>query len=226
MSDPIAEAVARRWKLAAASSWYDDAPSDIDFDSVATYFRDDTRRAKSYKLKCAYLAEIYQRLAEPLETPELAVFADRMGQRVKDLDQLMLRVQEGVKLTPKAQKEFEQLLEDLADGKPIRGGYIEAVYDLPSVGAILKIAKEANKIQSRLVTEDDESHIDWILEEYIGSEAGVFRKIEKNGEPLLGWFTGEFSGVWTLFGFLKYLVDEKYIKDMVDSIRAEREDST
>lgn len=221
MSDPLVESVAHRWKQAASSSWYDEA-KEIDPDSVAGYFREDTRLVKSYKIKCAYLAEIYRGLASPLEAPKIAVFADRMDQRVKDLDQLMLKVQEGMNLVPKARKEFDQLLEDLAGGKPHRGGLIEAVYDLPSIEAILKIAKEANNIQSRLVKEDDDYHIDWTLEEYLGSEAGVQRKIEKNGEPLQGWFVDEFSGVWTLFGFIRYLVDPKYIQDSIEGIRAER----
>ena len=220
MSD-LVESVARRWKQAAAS-WFEDT-EEIDFDSVAGYFKEDTRLVKGYKIKCAYLAGIYRNLAVPLEAPKISIFADRMDQRVQDLDQLMVMVQEGVRLTPKAQGEFEQLLEDLADGKPRRGGLIEAVYDLPSIEAILKIAKEANKIQSRLVREDDDQYIDWILEEYLGSEAGVSRKIEKNGEPLRGWFAEGFSGVWALFGFVKYLVDPKYIQDNVDEIRAERD---
>jgi hypothetical protein len=184
---------------------------------------EDTRLVKGYKAKCSYLAGVYRNIAVPLEAPKIAVFADRMDQRVKDLDQLMVLVQEGVRLTSKAQDEFVQLTEDLAEGKPRRGGLIEAVYDLPSIEAILKISKEANKIQSRLVREDDDYHIDWVLEEYIGSESGVSRKIEKNGDPLRGWFTEGFSGVWTLFGFVKYLVDEKYIQDSVDEIRKERE---
>lgn len=223
MSDPVVEAVARRWKQAATSSWYEDAPSDIDFDSVAGYLRDDLRLVKGYKIKCAYLAGIYRGLVGPLEAPKIAVFADRMDQRVKDLDQLMPMVQAGVALISKAQKEFDQLIEDLADNKPHRGGLIEAVYDLPSIEALLKVAKEANKIQSRLVREDDDYHIDWTLEEYLGPEAGIQRKIEKNGEPLRGWFTEGFSGVWTLFGFIKYLVDERYIGDLVESARKERE---
>lgn len=72
--DPIV----RRWKQSAVSSWYEDAPVDIDLDSVESYIREGVRLVKGYKAKCTYLAGIYRGLAGPLETPVIATYADRM----------------------------------------------------------------------------------------------------------------------------------------------------
>lgn len=224
MSDPIVEAVARRWKLASDVTWFTDA-EEIDFDSVAGYFKDDSKLVRWYKAKCVYLAPIFRSLAAPLEAPALSKYADLMDKRVTEVDQLMTLVGEGVKLTKRAQEEFDQLLEDLADEKPRRGGLIEAVHDLPAIEAIMKVAKEAGNLHDRLTKEDDDTLIDWTLEEYLGPESGIQRKIEKAGEPMRGWFAGgsNFSGAGTLYGFVKYLTDPKYIQDNVDQIRADRE---
>jgi hypothetical protein len=163
-------------------------------------------------------------LAGPLEAPILDKYADLVTKRLVEIDQLMTLLEEGVKLTKKAQNEFDQLLDDIAHRKLHSSGLVEAVYSLPSIEAIMGIAKKAGVIHDRLTAEDDDSLIDWTLEEYVGSEAGIQGKIEKAGEPLRGWFAGgsNFSGVGTLYGFVKYLADPAYIQDSVDGIRKEQ----
>lgn len=227
MSDPIAEAVARRWKVASDATWLTDA-EEIDLDSALGYFRDDTRLIKGYKAKCAYLAPIYRKLAEPLEAPSLAKYADLIDKRVTEVDQLMALLGDGVKLFKKAQGEFDKLLVSLANGEPHRGGLIEVVYNLPTIVAIMKIASEAGKLHDKLTKEDDDGLVDWTLEEYLGPEAGIQRKIEKNGEPMRGWFAGgsNFVGAGVLYGFVRYFSDPEYIQSNVDEIRAEREATT
>jgi len=222
MSDPIVKAVAHRWKLvASAHNWIDEAEQ-LDSHAAINNLKQDFRNVKGYKTKCAYLAQIYRKLAEPLETPEIAEYADLMDQRVKDVDQLISMLQGSEKLIAKAEKEFDQLIEDIAKGKKLRGGYIEAVYDLPSMRAILALANEADNLQSRLDTEDNEGSIDWTLEEYLGVEARVYKKIDKTGGFLLGWFAERnFSGVWALYGFLKYHIDSKLLEDLVESAKSE-----
>jgi len=222
MSDPIVEVVVLRYKK-AAESWLTETSDQLPLEDAEVYIREDVKLVRWYKAKCLYLVPIFRRLAEPLEAPQILVSADRIEKRVQELDQLMALVQEGAKLFKKAQSEFDQLIEDLADKKPRRGGLIEAVYDLPSIESILKVAKDARKIQDRFVREDDDYHIDWVLEEYLGSEAGIGKKIEKNGANLNGWFTDRFVGVWVLYGFVKYFVDTDYIQSMVDEVRSNKE---
>jgi hypothetical protein len=223
MSDPIIEAVERRWKRTAATSWYDGAQK-LDAEDAISSLKYDVRIVKSYKAKCVYIAQIFRNLAGPLETPKIAQYADLIDQRIQDVDQLMSILRGGDQLIAKATKEFDQLIEDLATGKKLTGGYIEAIYDLPSMTATLKMANKANEIQSRLHIEDNEAEIDWTLEEYLGGEAKIYHKLENNGGPLNAWFAGgsEFMGVWALYGFLKYHLDGKYIEDLVGTARAKR----
>lgn len=221
MPDPIVEAVVIRYKK-ATESWFTSTTDQLPLDDAKVYIKDDTKLVRGYKAKCVYLSKIFRSLAGPLETPQIAVFADRIDKRVQDLDQLMGLVQEGAKLLDKAQGEFDQLIEDIADRKPRRGGLLEAIYDLPSIDAILKIALEAREIQDRFVKEDDDYHIEWVLEEYIGPESGIQRKIERAGESMNGWFTDRFSGVYALYGFVKYFIDTDYIQSMVKEVISDR----
>ena len=222
MSDRIVEAVVLRYKM-AAENWFSLTNDQLPLEDAEVYVKEDVKLVRGYKAKCVYLAQIFRKLAEPLESPQISVFADRIEKRVQELDQLMDLVQRGSKLFKKAQDEFDQLIEDIADRKPRRGGLIEAVYALPSIDAIFGIAEEARKIQDRFVKEDEEGRIDWVLEEYIGSESGVGKKLEKNGSYLSGWFTDRFSGVWALYGFVKYFGDIDYIQSMVDESRSNKE---
>lgn len=221
MSDLVVVKVVHRWKQANTSSWFDDAEQ-LDAESAINYLRSDFRQIKGYKAKCTYLAQIYRNLAGPLETPQIAEYADKIDQRLKDVDQLMTLLQGSDKVITKAEKEFDQLIENIAKGEKLRGGYIEAVYDLPSMKALLKKALEADKIQSRLQAEDNEVEIDWTLEDYLGGEAKIYSKIERNGSSLYGWFadSSDFKGVWALYGFLKYHLDTKYIEDLVESAKS------
>jgi hypothetical protein len=222
MSDRIIKAVARRWKQASDATWLTET-SDLSLESALQYSKEDRRRVKGYLAKCAYLAPIYRNLAGPLESPILIRYADLMDKRALEVGQLMVLVNEGASLFKKADDEFGRLIENLAAGKPHRG-LIEAVYDLPTIKSIMKIANEASKIHDRLIKEDDDMIIDWVLEEYVGPEAGIHRKLDKAGDPMRGWFAGgsDFSGVGTLYGFVKYFTDPKYIQDSIDDIRAER----
>lgn len=87
--DPIVSSVVKRWKSSSSNSWLGDAPDDIDLDSVAGYAREDIRLVKGFKAKCSYLSGVYRSLAEPLEAPKLAVYADRMDQQVIQVEQIM-----------------------------------------------------------------------------------------------------------------------------------------
>jgi hypothetical protein len=223
MSDPIIEAVALRYK-AASESWFTATTDQLPLEDAEVYVREDVKLARGYKAKCMYLAQVFRKLAEPLESPQISVFADRIEKRVQEFDQLMALIQSGAKLFKKTQGEFDQLIEDLADNKTHRGGFIEVVYDLPGIESILKIADVARKIQDRFTKEDEEGYIDWLLEGYIGPESGVGKKIEKNGSNLSEWFTDRFSGVYALYGFVKYFIDIDYIQSMVDEIRESRGD--
>jgi hypothetical protein len=222
--DPIVKLVALRWKLASDPTWLGDA-EELDLDSALGYFRDDTRLIKGYKAKCAYLSSVYRTLVSPLESSILVKYADLMDKRVTEVNQLMILLGEGVKLLKRAQGEFEKLMVSLANGEPHRGDLIKMVYDLPTIVAIMKIANEAGKLHDKLTKEDDDGLVDWTLEEYIGSEAGIQRKIEKAGEPMQGWFAGgsNFVGAGALYGFVKYLADPEYIQSNINEIRAKRE---
>lgn len=222
MSDRIVEAVVLRYKM-AAENWFSLTNDQLPLEDAEVYVKEDVKLVRGYKAKCVYLAQIFRKLAEPLESPQISVFADRIEKRVQELDQLMDLVQKGAKLFKKAQDEFDQLIEDIAGRKPQRGGLIEAVYDLPSIDAILSIAGEARKLQDRFVKEDESGRIDWTLEGYIGSESEVGKKLEKNGSNLSWWFEDRFSGVWALYGFVKYFVDTDYIQSMVDESRSNKE---
>ena len=221
MSDPIVKAVALRYKK-AAESWLTATTDQLPIEDAEGYVRDDVKLARGYKAKCVYLAQIFRKLAEPLEAPQISAYADRIEKRVQEFDQLMALVQSGAKLLKKTQREFDQLIEDLAEKEPQRGG-IKDVYGLPGIESILKIADEARKIQDRFTKEDEDGHIDWVLEEYIGPESGVGKKIEKNGSNLSGWFTDKFSGVYALYGFVNYLIDSNYIQELVEEVRASKD---
>ncbi len=218
--DPLVAAVVRRYKQASFASWIENSEQ-INIEDVEGNYRYDAKLARGYIAKCKYLAPIFRSLAGPLMTPVIGEFADRMDQRVQDVEKLMTLVQAGVKLTKKAQKEFDNFINEVAEGKSTRSsGLVEAVYDLPSMVDIVRIANEAGDLQDKLYDEDnsDPSHIAWTLEEYLGVEAKVYEKIERASSGMIS-FQDEFGGARILYGFVKYLADSDYIQDLVQETR-------
>jgi hypothetical protein len=224
--DPLVAAVVRRYKQANASKWLAEVDQ-LGIDDVEGNYRHDAKLARGYIAKCKYLDPIFRALAGPMMTPVIGEFADRMAQRVQDVEKLMTLVQAGVKLTKKVQKEFDDFIDEVAEGRNKRSsGLIEAVHDLPSMVELFKIAEEAGDLQDRLYDEDESGHIDWTLEDYLGGEAKVYDKIEKASSGMSSWFQDEFGGARILYGFVKYLADSNYIQDLVQEARDNLETET
>jgi len=100
----------------------------------------------------------------------------------------------------------------------------EFVYQLNGSTTYIAAAQKAERIEelrAQVMHEDDHGHIDWLLEDYVGSEARVFKRIERlqPGDPSLD--AGELQLDLAIYGVLKYHSDPDYIAERIEEARAE-----
>lgn len=214
----IASVVKRyQQQVTSAIDWFGDAEA-IEWEDARDSVKRDVKAAGGYIKKCKYLASIFRSLVGPLQTPAIGVEADKIEQRIKDTEQLVSLLQEGVTVAKKLDKEWETLMKQIVEGLKLSHGIIEAVQDLPSMIKMYQLAKEAGVLQDKLLKEEEEFSIDWNLEVYLGSEAIVYQKIEKAAQNN-SFFTDVLYGASTLYGVLFLYTDLDNIQEWLDKLR-------
>lgn len=196
----------------------DDETSDVDDAEYSSV--DDLKEMAKYVKRCAVLVTLYQRIAEALETPKIATLAERIQKRIADVEALAVLIRKAIPLYAQVEKELEAECRAIAAGKPIRHGLIELVVDLPSARALRGLSREMEVISKGILQEDRrESYLDWNLEEYIGYETRVYKRIE-SAAP------GSFDNVdvWAErvpYSLLRYFADAEYIQGLIEEYRSE-----
>lgn len=203
-------------------NWYTTSDP-LDFDELKETYREDTKQLRGYLAKCKYVGPIFRALAPALMSPKIEIYADRIGTRIKDVEDLIKLLESGFSLAKQLQTEFDDLIVALAKGKKLRHGLIEEVQDLRSARDFRTLMERSGELHTRLIKEDEESHILWTLEDYIGFDAGVYQKLEKASETLNPFFMYDLAGAKSLFGYWIYLNDPNHIAQLIDGAREELE---
>lgn len=211
--------VVKRYQRRVTSSidWFGDSEA-LEWEDARDSVKRDSRAASGYVKKCQYLASIFRTLAGPLQTPDIGVEADKIEQRVKDTEQLVSLLQEGVTVAKKLDKEWETLMKQIVEGAKLPHGIIEVVQDLPSMIKMYQLAKEAGVLHDKLLKEEEDFSIDWSLEVYLGSEAIVYQKIEKAAQNT-SFFSDVLYGASTLYGVISLYTDSDNIQEWLANLR-------
>jgi hypothetical protein len=206
----------------SASSGWDDADT-IDCDDAENLVTEDVREIRRYIKRCGVLIEPYKKLAEALEAPKLLKFAEHLGERIKDLEQVAELLQKGRPFFKRFGDDFEKMCEELAEGRrTLRHGLIEEVSDLPVYNQIREQGQTIESITDRIHEQDqsDTPYIDWTLDDYVGSEAGIYRKIQRVS-PGAFYEVTNVTAEKIFYGVLKYYTDAEYIDERIQEFKEE-----
>jgi hypothetical protein len=204
-------------RVISAIDWFGDSEA-LEWEDARDSVKKDVRSAGGYIKKCQYLASIFRSLSGPLQTPAIGVEADKIDQRIKDTEQLVSLLQEGVIVAKKLDKEWETLMKQIVDGLKLPHGIIEAVQDLPSMIKMYQLAKESGVLQEKLMKEEEDYSIDWGLDVYLNSEAIVYQKIEKAAQNN-SFFSDALYGASTLYGVIALYLDLDNIQEWLANLR-------
>lgn len=204
-------------RVISAIDWFGDSEA-LEWEDARDSVKKDVRSAGGYIKKCQYLASTFRSLSGPLQTPAIGVEADKIDQRIKDTEQIVSLLQEGVIVAKKLDKEWETLMKQIVEGLKLSHGIIEAVQDLPSMIKMYQLAKEAGVLQDKLMKEEEDYNIDWSLDVYLGSEAIVYQKIEKAAQNN-SFFSDALYGASTLYGVIALYLDLDNIQEWLANLR-------
>jgi hypothetical protein len=169
---------------------------------------------RKYHRVCAVLPPVYRKIADALETKDifdLATKVEDLCKKVADFGEFVAKNTPAVR---RFEKEFDHMVEKMA-GDIWFGpkGAIEAVHSLPAARLLYSAGQEFDTLKGAL----DDSGIDWSLDDYLGYEAKIYKRLTKVApEPLEDVIPEN-----PFYGVLNYYMDPPYIKDRVDELRDE-----
>lgn len=171
---------------------------------------------RRYNRVCSALPAVFRKLAEALETKAIGVQADRIESRLQSILGLTAILSRGVAVTSQFEKEFDQMIEKMAKNM-WRGpaNVVEAVQGLPTAVNLYKTGTELEDMAGALVSEDDDSPIEWTLEDYLGSEAKIGQRLEKVAPPVIADVISDNP----LFNVLKYYSDPDFIETRISDLK-------
>lgn len=194
-----------------ASGWENADP--VHVDDAISQIDDDFKKLARYGKQAEVLVPVFRRLAEALETPKIGVFADRIEEAVRSIQRAIELLKEGKVLCRKFDDEIQRLAAEVAGGRTLRNGMVAEVLEFPIYGDLLRVGRELDQLSKKLYALE----IDWTLEDYLGFEAKIARRIEKvspgdfeNAEAML-----ESS----IFGILQYYTDADYLEELVEDAK-------
>lgn len=201
----------------ASSSWEDAEPLSSD------ELRDEIHRELEFLHKyiqgCQAIIPIYRSLSGPLMEPQIGIFADHIEKRAKDVHTILELQSKVMSVAEKLESEVYHFLVKVVKGEiKMRSGFIELMHDLPDGKALIGIAREIEKIQNEIEQQEAGSHIDWMLEDFLGGGCRVSGVIEKLAPTTWG---DEARGSSLPYGFLNLLTDNHGMKEWLDEIRKE-----
>lgn len=184
---------------------------------------------RKYAAACKALAEIHKSLAGPLATKKIEVYAQRLEQRAADILKYAGLLKESSDLCTRLDHEFEAFLskwaeehtEEDEDGNVSLSSLPpeQSVEKLPSFVHVASLAKEAARIQEKVYDEEEESDfIDWVLDAYLTSEAGILSRMEKLRPEDFEEVISE--GIGLIYGYLSDITDPDTVETVLDTMRS------
>jgi hypothetical protein len=180
------KAVVRRWQQKQANTY-----DPVELAEALASGREDLKAIRVYLAKCQKTSALYKTLVGPLMTPDIGTYAARIDQRVVDLVALAHKIEAFMKVAPKAESDWSDLVISIDNDTPSREK-VKAVLALDSVRAIQQLGSDIKDLHMQITGEEDKGTIDWTLDDYIGDTCGVYKAIEgvaPNGDELddLSW---------------------------------------
>ncbi len=208
--DPLSHTVAKRWVKSAASIYWTNADP-WNLNEYKSVLREDLQRFARITKMLTWWSSLFRSLAGPLMAPKLNFFADWSDRFLSDSKELYDQLEATVPLADRAQKELEELASKWGteEEEPHRSGLIETLYELPSATALYKLARKLEPLQKSLDDRAEDPPIDWFLEDYVGGESGVSKRLQKFHNTPTGIFSEEMLGILTLTGFIQYVTSEE-----------------
>jgi len=165
-------------------------------------FDDDQRILRSYIKVSGLLAPKFRELSAALETKRLALFADRIRERVDLLLDLSDLIDRARPLAPALEAAYDRVQEEAEEGRPPRA---ETFRELAAFRSLLAVAERMIAIEQTIADEDYRGYIDWTLDEYLGPDAVIYRRLQKVAPRHL--WDSDYTGSRTVFGVLVYYSD-------------------
>lgn len=194
-----------------------------DVESAEESIKFDLKMLARYARKASALVEPFRKIGEALETKQILVYADRIEARVEDVGEMTPIIRQAPSLVTAFFDEIEGLCLGIADGSadPELGSEL-GIKALPTYDRLLALGEQLLKYEFRIAEEDDDQHINWTLEDYVGPEARIYERLQKLEMPAL--IEDDYMGARTIYGVLTYY-DAEYIEMRVNELRDEREES-
>lgn len=181
----------------------------------------DIRLLRRYERAAEAFVPKFRLLAQALETKKVAVFADRIEERVVVIRELSELMRQASPLIAALEREHEELAQAIANGAE-HGDLIKEAQALQAYRELLRLSKAVLELEFRISDEDENQFIDWTLDEYLGYEAVIHKRFERLApESLIE--ASDFLGTRGLYGVLAYYSDAETTLGRIEDIRYELE---
>lgn len=195
-----------------------------DADDTKGSIQDIQKDLKKLLRKLPAVARAYAAAAGPLSSPQLKVYADRITQRVKDLVQVGEALSRVQSLCKDLEEDVEKLCKKFgSEGEDEMSMELEGeIEDLSVYKTLLSLAEDTDEVVQRVTAEEDDGHIDWTLDDYLGGESGLYKRLQ-NANITNPFNDYDMSTV--LYGALQWYKDPDYINDrLAEYLPEEAED--
>lgn len=186
--------------------------SPMDVDEALDAVKDLVRELKKYHRSCAVLPPVYKKLGDALETKAILEQASKVEQLCKSIADFGGFLNQNTSVIKKMGKEFDHMVDKMAKDLWSGRGLVESVQKLPAAGALFRLGQEFDK-RVEAISDDG---IDWLLEDYIGSSAKIYSRLERV-QP--GAVEDLFYVDNPFYAVLSYYSDKDLIEDMVENAR-------
>lgn len=158
----------------ASDNWESNASAADEADTKQAA-NEDVAYIRKFRNKIRELPDLFHKIANVLEAPELAVTADKVATLSADLAEISERLEVLPSLVDRLEAAVNDFLNELASGqRELRGGLVEAVGDLPEYTKLEAVSKQIGALHSKVKA----TKIDWDISEFIGTDCGVYKKLE------------------------------------------------
>ena len=217
----IISAVVERYKrVTGGTNWLNEA-YEVDVGDAKSGLTSDLKFLNKYVAKCKYLVPIYRSLAEALITAQIGKNADAVEIRISKVERLIGLLTKAHSLLDSVDHDWESLMDRIARYEvKLTHGLIEAVQDMPSMVRFRTLAQEVGDLEDEISKEDDKYPIDWYLEDYIGSETGIYKRIDKAYPPQVD---ENIMGAMNLFGLIILYTNVENMENWIKRVRDEED---
>ena len=185
-----------------------------DGESALSALRDDRRTLRTYTKRCSAIRVVVASLVEPLEAPALRRILKQIDTRIADIEQLQEHLRAALDEVSEFMKETERVVGKLARGELRSGeGARTVLLASPTAAALIRRGSAIKHLLDTMQSEDEDEPINWTLEDYVGSETGVYSRLDRlTPDDLV-----DVQGNAAVFGLLNYAADAEYLADLAEA---------